>query len=55
VYLLYGIHEQHALDWIENLKIDFPEINFLCCPLGATIGVHAGENTLGISWFNNLD
>lgn len=32
-----------------------PEINFFSCPLGATIGVHAGENTLGISWFNQLD
>jgi DegV family protein with EDD domain len=55
VYLLYGLHEQHALEWMETLKMEFPEINFLCCPLGATIGVHAGENTLGISWFNQLD
>lgn len=55
VYLLYGLHEHYALEWMENLKIEFPEINFLCCPLGATIGVHAGENTLGISWFNNLE
>jgi DegV family protein with EDD domain len=55
VYLLYGLHEQQALEWREKLKEDFPEINFLCCPLGATIGVHAGENTLGISWYNQLD
>ena len=55
VYLLYGLHEQQALDWMEQLKVDFPEITFRSCPLGATIGVHAGENTLGISWFQQLE
>ena len=55
VYLLYGLHEQQALEWMEKLKMDFPEIHFDSCPLGATIGVHAGENTLGISWFKQLD
>ncbi|MBY0122683.1 DegV family protein [Bacillus sp. S/N-304-OC-R1] len=54
-YLLYGFHETEALQWKEELKIEFPEIDFQSYPLGAAIGVHAGENTLGISWFNGLD
>lgn len=54
-YLLYGFHETEALQWKEELKIEFPEIDFQSYPLGAAIGVHAGENTLGISWFNRLD
>lgn len=54
-YLLYGFHEQEALKWKEELLKEFPEIDFQAYPLGAAIGVHAGENTLGISWFNDLD
>jgi DegV family protein with EDD domain len=53
-YLLYGLHIGPAEQWKEKLSVEFPEINFQCYPLGATIGVHAGENTLGISWFNDL-
>lgn len=54
-YLLYGLHESEALKWKEELIIEFPEIEFEPYPLGAAIGVHAGEYTLGISWFNGLD
>lgn len=53
-YLLYGFHENEALKWKEELLIDFPDIEFQAYPLGAAIGVHAGENTLGISWFNGI-
>ncbi|WP_066299741.1 DegV family protein [Bacillus sp. FJAT-29937] len=54
-YLLYGLHESEALKWKDELIVEFPEIEFEPYPLGAAIGVHAGENTLGISWFNGLD
>lgn len=54
VYILFGLHDEEALKWKEELSIVFPEINFSIYPLGAAIGVHAGENTLGISWFNGL-
>lgn len=54
-YLLYGLHESEALKWKDELMREFPEIAFQPYPLGAAIGVHAGENTLGISWFNGLD
>ncbi|MBO0958244.1 DegV family protein [Neobacillus sp. MM2021_6] len=54
VYILYGLHEEHAEDWQVELKEQFPLVRIICCPLGAVIGVHAGENTLGISWFNGF-
>jgi DegV family protein with EDD domain len=54
VYILYGLHEEQANNWVIELENRFPHVNFIFCPLGAVIGVHAGENTLGISWFNGL-
>ncbi|MCL6571965.1 MAG: DegV family protein [Bacillus sp. (in: Bacteria)] len=54
VYILYGLHEEQAIMWKEELTIEFPLLEIICCPLGAVIGVHAGENTLGISWHNGL-
>ncbi|GHH98265.1 DegV family protein [Neobacillus kokaensis] len=54
VYILYGLHEEHAEGWRRELETQFPELKIICCPLGAVIGVHAGENTLGISWFNGM-
>jgi DegV family protein with EDD domain len=52
-YILYGLNPEEALRWKKDLEENFPEIDFLTCPLCATIGVHAGEHTLGISWYNN--
>jgi DegV family protein with EDD domain len=54
VYILYGLHEAPAAAWKVELEGQFPELKVICCPLGAVIGVHAGENTLGISWHNGL-
>lgn len=54
VYILYGLHEEQAEHWRGELMEQFPQLEIKCCPLGAVIGVHAGENTLGISWFNGL-
>jgi DegV family protein with EDD domain len=54
VYILYGLHEDSGELWKSELESEFPNVQFICCPLGATIGVHAGEHTLGISWFRNL-
>lgn len=52
-YILYGLHPEAALKWKEELVEQFPDIDFNTYPLCATIGVHAGENTLGISWYNS--
>ncbi|MEH7255680.1 DegV family protein [Neobacillus niacini] len=54
VYILYGLHLEHANEWKMELERQYPELKVICCPLGAVIGVHAGENTLGISWHNGL-
>jgi DegV family protein with EDD domain len=52
-YILYGLNPEEALRWKNDLEVKFPNIDFVTCPLCATIGVHAGENTLGISWYNS--
>lgn len=52
VYILYGLHKEKADEWQAELEQEFPSIRFQSCPIGAVIGVHAGEHTLGISWFN---
>ncbi|QED48342.1 DegV family protein [Cytobacillus dafuensis] len=54
-YILYGLHDAEAIKWKEELVQLFPEIEFQWYPLGSAIGVHAGENTIGISWFNGLN
>mgnify|MGYP003576151999 CR=1 FL=1 len=54
VYILYGLHPENANEWQEEIKKIYPDLTVVCCPLGAVIGVHAGENTLGISWHNGL-
>lgn len=54
-YILYGLHLNEALKWKEELSGRFPNINFHCYPLGSAIGVHAGEDTIGISWYNDLE
>lgn len=53
-YILYGLQDVEAKKWKEELQKRFPSVSFGTYPLGATIGVHAGENTIGISWFNGL-
>ncbi|WP_421379062.1 DegV family protein [Bacillus salacetis] len=51
VYILYGLNKDEADSWVNDLSGKYPEIKFSSHELGAVIGVHAGENTLGISWF----
>jgi DegV family protein with EDD domain len=55
IYILYGLHKEQADKWKNELNVQFPMLDIICCPLGAVIGVHAGENTLGISWFQKLE
>jgi DegV family protein with EDD domain len=55
VFILYGLHPEEAEIWKKELEEEFAGIKFGCYSLGATIGVHAGEHTLGISWLNGLE
>ncbi|RSD26577.1 DegV family protein [Mesobacillus subterraneus] len=52
VYILYGLHKEVADEWQSQLEAKFSDIHFVSCPIGAVIGVHAGEHTIGISWNN---
>ncbi|WP_201713246.1 DegV family protein [Rossellomorea arthrocnemi] len=51
VSVLHGLNREDAMEWMKQLQEAYPEIEFGAYPLGAVIGVHAGENTIGISWF----
>jgi DegV family protein with EDD domain len=53
VSVLHGLNKEEANEWIQQLKSKYPGIDFRAYPLGAVIGVHAGENTIGISWFDS--
>ncbi|WP_409251106.1 DegV family protein [Bacillus sp. SCS-153A] len=51
VFILYGLNKEEADSWVSDLTDKYPGITFSSHELGAVIGVHAGKNTLGISWF----
>ncbi|WP_211201146.1 DegV family protein [Bacillus sp. NTK074B] len=51
VSILHGLNREEATEWMVELQSKYPGIEFGAYPLGAVIGVHAGENTIGISWF----
>lgn len=53
-FILYGLNREEADDWMEELKGEFPGIHFSPYPLAAVIGIHAGSDTLGISWFDDI-
>jgi DegV family protein with EDD domain len=49
---LYGRYSGVADAWKEKLQVQYPNLTINTCPLGPVIGVHAGANTLGISWIS---
>lgn len=51
-WLLYGLYPDIAKQWKQELEVEFKDVRFSCYPLGAVIGVHAGADTIGISWYN---
>ncbi|MEH7236489.1 DegV family protein [Bacillus sp. JJ1562] len=53
VYILYGLDDSKTKEWEEQIRKFAPDtISIKACPLGVAIGVHAGENTIGLSWMN---
>ncbi|MCC3358421.1 DegV family protein [Bacillus sp. REN16] len=53
VHILYGLDDSKTKDWEQQIREFAPDtIQIKVCPLGVAIGVHAGENTIGISWMN---
>lgn len=53
VYILYGLDDSKTKEWEQHIREFVPDhISINAYPLGVAIGVHAGENTIGISWMN---
>lgn len=50
VAIIHGNNEQDAMLWKAELQVEFPSIQFLLVPLSASISVHTGEGTIGLSW-----
>ncbi len=51
IYILFGLNDDKARDLKEEIKQFSNKLKIRIYPLGTAIGVHAGEDTLGISWF----
>ncbi|MFS0863290.1 DegV family protein [Fredinandcohnia sp. 179-A 10B2 NHS] len=52
VYLLYGLHDTKAVEWKKKISEFAEHLSIESYPLGVALGVHAGEETIGISWIN---
>jgi DegV family protein with EDD domain len=50
--ILHGNRLQDAQKWKELLAEKYPSVAIDVCPVSSTIGVHAGEGTLAMIWFN---
>ncbi|MCA1054558.1 DegV family protein [Rossellomorea aquimaris] len=55
VSILHGLNHDEASEWKAELEVEHGHIKFGTYPLGAVIGVHAGENTIGISWSEEIE
>ncbi|MBE4910157.1 DegV family protein [Bacillus luteolus] len=51
IYILFGLNDDKAKGLKEEIKQISSRLKISIFPLGTAIGVHAGEDTLGISWF----
>lgn len=51
IYILVGLNDEKAKSLREEIKQMSNSLKITICPLGTAVGVHAGEDTLGISWF----
>ncbi|MFJ7830214.1 DegV family protein [Peribacillus sp. NPDC046944] len=52
--ILYGGSPVQAEPWEKRITEEFPEVKIHISPLGSAIGVHTGEQTIGISWFKEV-
>ena len=49
--ILHGQFRNQSDKWVKKIEQLYPHMQLHVYPLGTAIGVHAGGNTLGISWF----
>lgn len=52
LFVLHGTNIGEADALVDNLKEKYPDIPINRFPLSTAIAVHAGVNTIGISWYN---
>ncbi|MCH1627361.1 DegV family protein [Ferdinandcohnia quinoae] len=52
VFILYGLHDDKAMEWKKKIREFAEHVKINAYPLGTALGVHAGEETIGISWIN---
>lgn len=50
VAIFHSNNDQDAEHWKAELQAEFPFIQFIILPLSASISVHTGEGTTGLSW-----
>lgn len=53
VSVLYTINKEDANIMANELRQEFPNLLITVYPLGTAVGVHTGEHTIGITWYNN--
>lgn len=51
--ILYGSSPEQTVGLQEAIAAENPEVNIHIYPLGTAIGVHAGDKTIGLSWFQD--
>ncbi|MFJ7738690.1 DegV family protein [Lysinibacillus sp. NPDC097287] len=50
VAIVHSNNDRDAGHWKAELQAEFPSIQFIIFPLSASISVHTGEGTTGLSW-----
>ena len=51
--ILFAGRDDLTAKWKTAILAEFPDVSVHISPLGSAIGVHTGENTIGIHWFYN--
>ncbi|WP_223701951.1 DegV family protein [Sutcliffiella deserti] len=52
LFVLCGTNVEQANELVEDLRRKYPHIPINSYPLATSVAVHAGVDTLGISWYN---
>ena len=48
--IIHANREQEALEWRDELQVQFPNVEFMISYFGPVIGTHLGEGSMGLGW-----
>ncbi|MFO1444405.1 DegV family protein [Bacillus sp. Bva_UNVM-123] len=48
--IIHANREQEALEWRDELQVQFPYVEFMISYFGPVIGTHLGEGSMGLGW-----